>query len=44
MTVAVLYVEPGGVYYGLEDVDPWDEERGRQVVYRTLPGGGPSSM
>lgn len=27
MTVAALFVETGGVYYGLEDVDPWDEQR-----------------
>lgn len=27
MTVAALYVERGGVYWGLEGVDPWDEER-----------------
>ena len=26
-TVAALYVEKNGVYYGLDDVDPWDEER-----------------
>lgn len=26
-TVAALFVEKGGVYYGLEGVDPWDEER-----------------
>jgi len=26
-TVAALYVETGGVYYGLEGVDPWDEAR-----------------
>lgn len=25
--VAALFVEKGGVYYGLEGVDPWDEER-----------------
>lgn len=25
--VAALYVEKGGVYYGLPGVDPWDEER-----------------
>jgi hypothetical protein len=25
--IAALYVETGGVYYGLPDVDPWDEER-----------------
>jgi hypothetical protein len=27
MSVAALYVETGGCYYGLPDVDPWDEER-----------------
>lgn len=27
MTVAALYVEAGGVYFGLDDVDPWDEAR-----------------
>lgn len=25
--VAALYVETGGAYYGLPDVDPWDEAR-----------------
>ena len=25
--IAALFVEPGGVYYDLPDVDPWDEER-----------------
>ena len=25
--VAALYVETGGCYFGLPDVDPWDEER-----------------
>ena len=25
--IAALYVENGGVYYGLADVDPWDEDR-----------------
>lgn len=25
--IAALYVTKGGVYYGLEGVDPWDEER-----------------
>lgn len=25
--IAALYVEKGGAYYGLEDVDPWDAER-----------------
>lgn len=27
MKVAALFVEKNGVYYGLDDVDPWDEER-----------------
>lgn len=27
MTVAALYVETNGPYFGLEDVDPWDQER-----------------
>jgi hypothetical protein len=26
-TVAALYVETGGAYFGLPDVDPWDEAR-----------------
>ncbi len=25
--IAALYVETGGAYYGLDDVDPWDETR-----------------
>ena len=25
MTVAALYVQSGGCYYGLEGVDPWGE-------------------
>ena len=27
MTVAALYVQTDGCYYGLDDVDPWDEAR-----------------
>lgn len=27
MTVAALYVQPGGCYFGLPGVDPWDEAR-----------------
>lgn len=27
MMVAALYVEVGGAYFGLSDVDPWDEAR-----------------
>ena len=27
MTIAALYVETGGVYFGLDDVDPWDITR-----------------
>lgn len=25
--IAALYVQTGGIYYGLENVDPWDEQR-----------------
>lgn len=32
--IAALYVERGGVYFGLPDVDPWDHERDA----RTYPG------
>ena len=27
MTIAALYVQTGGIYFGLPDVDPWDEAR-----------------
>ncbi len=27
MTVAALFVQTNGAYYGLDDVDPWDEAR-----------------
>lgn len=27
MTVAALFVAKGGVYFGIDGVDPWDEER-----------------
>ena len=27
MTVAALFVQKGGAYYGLEAVDPWDQDR-----------------
>lgn len=27
MTIAALFVETGGCYYGMPDVDPWDEAR-----------------
>lgn len=35
--VAALYVQPGGVYFGLPDVDPWDEARDA----RLYPGPHP---
>lgn len=25
--LAALFVQRGGVYFGIEGVDPWDEER-----------------
>lgn len=35
--VAALYVETGGVYYGLDDVDPWDEERDARLYAGPWP-------
>jgi hypothetical protein len=35
--VAALYVETGGVYYGLEDVDPWDEARDARLYAGPWP-------
>jgi hypothetical protein len=29
--IAALYVETGGAYYGLADVDPWDEARNARL-------------
>jgi len=30
--VAALYVETNGVYFGIQDVDPWDKNRARSPV------------
>lgn len=35
--VAALYVEKGGCYYGLPDVDPWDIERDARKYAGPLP-------
>ncbi len=37
MVVAALYVETGGVYYGLPDVDPWDEARDARLYAGPWP-------
>ena len=37
MTIAALYVETGGVYYGLPDVDPWDAERDARLYAGPWP-------
>lgn len=37
VTVAALYVQRGGVYYGLPDVDPWDEERDARLYAGPWP-------
>jgi hypothetical protein len=37
MTVAALYVETGGVYFGLPDVDPWDESRDARLYAGPYP-------
>jgi hypothetical protein len=36
-TVAALYVERGGVYFGLPGVDPWDEERDARLYAGPWP-------
>lgn len=35
--IAALYVEKNGVYYGLEDVDPWDKERDARLYAGPWP-------
>lgn len=35
--IAALFVERGGVYYGLPDVDPWDEERDARAYSGPFP-------
>ncbi len=35
--VAALYVETNGVYYGLDDVDPWDEARDARLYAGPWP-------
>jgi hypothetical protein len=36
-TVAALYVETGGCYFGLPDVDPWDEARDARLYAGPWP-------
>jgi hypothetical protein len=35
--IAALYVEAGGCYFGLPDVDPWDEERDARLYAGPWP-------
>ena len=35
--IAALYVAKGGCYYGLDDVDPWDEERDARLYVWPWP-------
>lgn len=35
--IAALYVQTGGCYYGIPDVDPWDEDRDARR-YRVADG------
>ena len=37
--IAALYVETGGSYYGLPDVDPWDEARDARLYAGPHPVG-----
>lgn len=35
--IAALFVQRGGVYFGLPDVDPWDEQRDARLYAGPLP-------
>ena len=35
--IAALYVETNGIYYGLPDVDPWDEQRDARLYEGPWP-------
>jgi hypothetical protein len=35
--IAALYVATGGVYFGLPDVDPWDEQRDARLYAGPWP-------
>lgn len=35
--IAALYVQKGGAYYGIPDVDPWDEERDARLYAGPWP-------
>lgn len=35
--IAALYVQTGGAYYGLDDVDPWDEQRDARLYAGPWP-------
>jgi hypothetical protein len=37
VTVAALFVEQGGVYFGLPDVEPWDEQRDARLYPGPYP-------
>lgn len=37
MTVAALFVQTGGVYFGISDVDPWDEWRDARLYAGPYP-------
>ena len=40
MKIAALYVAKGGSYYGLPDVDPWDEDRDARKYAGPYPVAG----
>lgn len=37
VTVAALYVETDGIYFGLPDIDPWDEQRDARLYAGPWP-------
>jgi hypothetical protein len=35
--IAALFVQTGGAYFGIEDVDPWDEPRDARKYFGPHP-------
>ncbi len=35
--IAALFVQRGGAYFGLPDIDPWDEQRDARLYQGTAP-------
>lgn len=38
LTIAALFVETGGCYFGIDGVDPWDEARDADAIPQRVAG------